>query len=114
MSAADFERLVGFWRARDVKGALSLFAPDGVFWEAGKEPLRGREAIAGFWEPFFASGIEWKMDIDEVVADAGGERFAIGYTWSMKGSSGEWKSSPGCALVHTANGTIAQWREYKA
>ncbi len=36
------------------------------------------------------------------------------YTWEIKLKDGTWASSPGCAIVHTRDGKIAEWREYKA
>lgn len=112
MTAADFQALFARWRAGDEQGSAEYFAPDGVFWEAQKEPLVGRERIAAHWAPFFHGGPEWRMNVHDLFGD--GERFAVTYTWQIKKSDGRWIDSPGCAIVHVRDGKIAAWREYKA
>ena len=112
MTLADFDAMFALWRAGDEDAAVEYFTPDGVFWEAKREPLVGRATIAASWKPFFHGGPEWRMDVSEIFEDAG--RFAISYLWEVKTSDGTWVGSPGCAIVHTRDGKIAEWREYKA
>lgn len=112
MTPGDFEALFACWRAGDAEGASAYFAPDGVFHEARREPLRGRAAIVAHWASYFATGPQWRMTVHEFFGD--GERFALSYTWETKDPAGAWTGRPGCAIVHVRDGTIAEWREYKA
>jgi limonene-1,2-epoxide hydrolase len=111
MTVADFENLFALWRAGDEDASAAYFTTDGIFHEAKKEPIVGRDAIAANWKPFFHGGPEWRMTVHDVFGD--GTRFAVAYTWEMKLKDG-WITSPGCAIVHTRDGKIAEWREYKA
>jgi uncharacterized protein (TIGR02246 family) len=112
MTKADFEAMFDYWRAGDERAGAAYFAPDGVFWEAGKEPVAGRDAIAAHWEPFFHGGPAWRLTVHEIIG--AGERFAVDYLWEIRKSDGRWIGSPGCALVRVRDGKIAEWREYKA
>ena len=112
MTPEDFAALFDLWRAGDEHAAAAYFTPDGVFWEAAREPLAGRERIAAHWGRFFHGGPEWRMIVHRLFGD--GERFAVDYVWEIKGGDGAWSGRPGCALVTTRDGRIAEWREYKA
>jgi limonene-1,2-epoxide hydrolase len=109
--AADFERLFERWRAGDAAGAAAFFTPDGVFHEAKREPVVGRDAIVAHWAPFFGGTTAWRMDVHEIIGT--GDRFAVRYTWAIDGGANGWLASPGCAIVHVRDGLIALWREYK-
>ena len=111
MTAADFEALFELWRAGDETASAAYFTADGVFHEAKKTPIAGRDNIARHWAPFFHDGPEWRMIVHDLFGD--GEKFAVSYTWQIKADDGTWSGSPGCALVHTRDGKIAEWREYK-
>jgi limonene-1,2-epoxide hydrolase len=113
MTAADLEALIERWRAGDETAAVAYFASDGVFHEAGREPIVGREAIAAHWAPFFHGGPEWRMTVHEMFGNAGGDRYTVSYTWEIKSADGAWSGKPGCAIVHLHDGKIALWREYK-
>jgi uncharacterized protein (TIGR02246 family) len=105
----SIEELIAAWQAGDALRASAFFAPDGTYCEAGREPLRGREALLGHFQRFFRDGPPWRIDVDDIVAD--GERAAVLYRFALKGSTG-WKESAGCALVQREGGLITQWREY--
>ena len=112
MNPQRLEDLFASWRGGDADGAVALFTEDGIFKEAGKPPLEGRATLLEHWKPFFSSGREFRFDVDELFGDAAGERFAVAYRWSMRGSDGTWKERPGCALVRARGDAIAEWREY--
>jgi hypothetical protein len=52
------------------------------------------------------------MTVHDVFGE--GERFAVTYTWEVRAAGGGWSGRPGCAIVRTRGGKIAEWREYKA
>jgi uncharacterized protein (TIGR02246 family) len=112
VNVADFEALFALWRAGDETGSAACFTADGIFHEAHKAPIAGREHIAAHWAPFFHAGPEWRMTVHDLFGD--GRRFAVAYTWEVRTPSGTWSASAGCAIVHTRDGKIASWREYKS
>jgi limonene-1,2-epoxide hydrolase len=95
-----------------VARAVALFAADGVYREARREPIVGRDAIAAHWERYFVQGPRWRIDVGEIIADARGERFAIPYVFAVQGPGESWQDRPGCALVRVRNNRITEWREY--
>ncbi len=111
MTVADLEALFDLWRAGDEHGAAAYFTPDGVFHEAKREPIAGRDAIAAHWAPFFHGGPAWRMTVHDCFGN--GDRFAVDYTWEIRLADGSWAGNPGCAIVHVRDGKIALWREYK-
>jgi limonene-1,2-epoxide hydrolase len=111
VTVADFHALFDLWRAGDEQAAVAYFTPDGVFHEAQKPPIAGRDAIAAHWAPFFHGGPVWRMTVHDLFGS--GERFAVDYTWEIRLGDGSWTGSPGCAIVHVRDGKIAVWREYK-
>lgn len=114
MTGADFEALFDLWRAGDEVASAAYFTEDGIFHEAKKEPVVGRKTIAEHWAPFFHGGPEWRMIVHDLYGDPSGTKFTVSYSWDVKLKDGTWAGSPGCALVQTRDGKIAEWREYKA
>ncbi|GJM44401.1 MAG: hypothetical protein DHS20C21_12430 [Gemmatimonadota bacterium] len=54
---------------RDLEAFLSFISPEAIFFD-GSEPLRGHEAIARAWGPFFegaAPPFSWHPDVVEVL-----------------------------------------------
>jgi ketosteroid isomerase-like protein len=54
---------------RDLEAFLTFISPEAVFF-SGNEPLRGREAIARGWAPFFEGAeapFSWHPDVVEVL-----------------------------------------------
>ena len=55
---------------RDFNAFLTFISPEAVFFN-GNEPLRGRDAIASAWAPFFdgrTAPFSWHPDVVEVLA----------------------------------------------
>jgi ketosteroid isomerase-like protein len=55
---------------RDFDAFLTFISPEAVFFN-GNEPLRGRDAIASAWAPFFegrSAPFSWHPDVVEVLA----------------------------------------------
>ena len=67
MTAADFNAMFDLWRAGDETGSAAYFTPDGIFHEAKKEPVAGRDNIAAHWKPFFHGGPEWRMTVHDLL-----------------------------------------------
>jgi len=90
---------------RDLEAFLSFVSPEAVFFN-GNEPLRGRDAIARGWAPFFDGAVapfSWHPDLIEVlesgrlalssgpVRDASGEEVGrFNSIWRMD-ADGQWR-----------------------
>jgi ketosteroid isomerase-like protein len=90
---------------RDLEAFLSFVSPEAVFF-TGNEPLRGRDAIARAWAPFFdgpAAPFSWHPDVTEVlesgglalssgpVRDAAGEEVGRFNSIWRKDADGQWR-----------------------
>jgi ketosteroid isomerase-like protein len=90
---------------RDLEAFLSFVSPEAVFFN-GNEPLRGRDAIARAWAPFFdgaSAPFSWHPDLTEVlesgrlafssgpVRDASGEEVGRFNSIWRKESDGQWR-----------------------
>jgi len=72
---------------RDLEAFLTFVSPEAVFF-AGNDPLRGRDAIAQGWAPFFegaAAPFSWHPDVVEVLESG---RLALS-SGLVRGPSGE-------------------------
>lgn len=76
-SAAEVEaREIAFAKTmadRDLEAFLSYVSPEAIFF-SGSEPLRGREAVAKAWAPFFEgpeAPFSWQPDVVEVLESGG-------------------------------------------
>lgn len=111
MNRAALERLFAAWRSGDAHLAAAHFRADGVYREAGREPIAGREAIAERWTRFFRDGPGWRFDVDALIGE--GALIAVVYRFSVKGPADAWSERAGCAVVRFEDGAIAEWREYE-
>ena len=79
---------------RDFDAFRSFLHPDAVFF-AGSEPIRGAEAVAAAWQPFFegeAAPFSWAPDIVQVL-ETGDLALTSGPVYSASGeSSGRFNS----------------------
>lgn len=105
------ESLFGAWRSGDALRAVAHFSIDGIYREAGTDPVVGRDAIAAHFTRFFRDGPPWRFTPDEVIVE--GNRAAVPYRFSLEGRGSVWRERNGCALVTFADGVIAEWREYE-
>jgi hypothetical protein len=110
MRVADFAAMFNLWRAGDEVASSEYSNADGVYQEAGKEPVVGRDRIAERWGKFFHGGHEWRFNVRDIFG--GGENFAVTYIWEFKSKYGSWDHKPGCALVKARDGNISEWRQY--
>lgn len=93
--------------------ALASFAPDALYREAHRAPLRGREAVAAHFARFAAAGPDWRFTVDDVIAQD--ERACVVYRFAMSEGPGEpVRERAGCATVRLdGSGLIAEWLEYE-
>lgn len=103
------EELVSAWQSGDALRASAFFSADAVYHESGRQPVRGREAIAAYFTRFFRDGPPWRFEISDVLVD--GDRAAVAYTFGAL-HDGAWRMGEGCALVRREGGSIVEWREY--
>ena len=90
---------------RDLEAFLTFISPEAIFFN-GNEALRGRDAIAQGWSPFFegaAAPFSWKPDVVEVLESgrlalssgpvrdpSGGEVGRFNSIW-RKDEDGQWR-----------------------
>ncbi|HEX3549347.1 MAG TPA: nuclear transport factor 2 family protein [Candidatus Elarobacter sp.] len=103
---ASFER-------GELAGVVDRFAPDAVYHEPRKPPIRGRDAIAAEFARFAATGVPFRMHVDDVIENASGA--CVVYRFAVRGGEdGAWRERAGCAVVRLDDrGQIAEWREYE-
>jgi predicted SnoaL-like aldol condensation-catalyzing enzyme len=104
--------LIDAWLVGDALRAAAHFTIDAEYREAGREPLRGRDAIAAHFTRFFRDGPAWRFEVDTMFAN--GLHACVVYRFAVKGPSVEWRERAGCAVVaFDPSGSIAGWREYE-
>ena len=105
-------QLFASWRQGDALRAAAHFAPDGIYAEAGRAPLMGRDEIVAHFTRFFRDGPRWRFDVDDVILE--GDRGCIVYRFGVEGSGAVWRERAGCAIVKfDESGAVAAWREYE-
>jgi ketosteroid isomerase-like protein len=110
--AESVRSLIAAWLAGDALRAAAHFAPAAEYREAGREPLRGRDAIAAHFTRFFRDGPAWRFEVDSLFAS--GPHACVVYRFAVKGPGVEWRERAGCAVVgFDADGSIAAWHEYE-
>jgi hypothetical protein len=57
------DELVSAWQSGDALRASAFFSADATYHESGREPVRGREAIAAYFTRFFRDGPPWRFEI---------------------------------------------------
>jgi ketosteroid isomerase-like protein len=107
------ERVLSTFSRGELNGAAGAFAANGVYREARKAPVAGRDAIAAHFARFGATGVPFRFTVDDVIAN--GDRACVAYRFAVPGGDGEpWRERAGCATVRIdADGLIAEWREYE-
>ncbi len=98
------------WKKGDALRSAAHFAMDGVYREAGREPIVGRDAIVAHFTRFFRDGPRFEFHPDETIVE--GNRAAVRYHFRIADPHDRWRETHGCAFVIFEDGTIAEWREY--
>ena len=113
MVPAALATVLELFTAGEVDGAAAHFAEHATYQEPRKAPLRGRATIAAEFARFAASGVPFRMVVDEVFVD--GTSACVVYRFQVAGGAGEpWRERAGCATVRfDEDGRIAAWREYE-
>lgn len=93
--------------------ALSSFADDADYVEAGKPAVHGRAAIAAEFARFTATGVPFRFVVED--AFAGGNRACVEFRFAVAtGTGGGWRERAGCATVRFDDRDhITEWREYE-
>jgi len=104
------DEVIASWLTYDALRASALFAPDGVYAEAGREAIVGRPAILEHFQRFFRDGPTWRFEVDDIVTE--GTRAAIVYRFHVKDATERWSVRPGCAFARTNGELITEWREF--
>ena len=105
--------MLELFTAGQVAGAAENFAEDATYREPRKAPIRGREAIAAEFARFAATGVPFRIVVDDVIGD--GTSACVVYRFQVAGGEGEpWRERAGCATVRfDERGHIGAWREYE-
>jgi uncharacterized protein (TIGR02246 family) len=103
--------LFAAWRTGDALRSAAHFCLDGVYREAGREPLAGRAAIIEHFTRFFRDGPRFEFFPDDVIVE--GDRAAVRYRFATLSDTHGRVEREGCAFVTFRDGTIAEWREYE-
>lgn len=93
--------MVAAWQADDALRSSAFFTPDGVFAEAGHEPIIGRDAIVAHFTKFFRDGPIFTLVVNDLIVE--GNRCAVFYAFNRKN---------GVALVEVSNDLVSLWREF--
>jgi ketosteroid isomerase-like protein len=105
--------VLDLFTAGEVEGAAANFAEDATYQEPRKAPIRGRAAIAAEFARFAATGVPFRIVVDDAFTD--GKSACVVYRFQVAGGEGEpWRERAGCATVRfDEGGRIAAWREYE-
>jgi limonene-1,2-epoxide hydrolase len=97
------------WSKRDADLLLGYFADDAVYHNMPMQPMRGREAIAGFLRQFTQQASAAQFEILHIAANDGVvltervDRFTI---------AGQQIALPVMGVFELRDGKIAAWRDY--
>ncbi|MEA2687873.1 MAG: SnoaL-like domain [Candidatus Eremiobacteraeota bacterium] len=113
MSAETLASVLDAFARGKLAEAAERFAEHASYREVRKAPVLGRAAIAAEFARFAASGVPFRFEVDDVIANA--DRACVVYRFAVPGGSGEpWRERAGCAIVRFDDcGQIAEWREYE-
>ena len=105
--------VLDLFAAGELDGAAENFAEEATYQEPRKAPICGREAIAAEFARFGATGVPFRIVVDDVIGD--GTSACVVYRFRVAGGEGEpWRERAGCATVRfDEGGRIAAWREYE-
>ena len=100
--------------ARDVNGMMQLMTSDCIFENTHPPPdgtrYEGQAAVRVFWERFFISAAETRIDAEEMLGL--GERIVMRWVYSWVGPRGETEHIRGIDLYRIRDGLIAEKLSY--
>lgn len=106
------ESLIVAWQNGDALRAGAHFGAAGIYGEAGRPPLQGRDALVAHFTKFFRDGPAWRFLVDDIIIE--GVRACVVYRFALEGTGGVWRERAGCAVVRfDDDGAIAGWHEYE-
>ena len=112
MNVDALDTVLAAFESGTLAGAAACFAADSAYREAHRDAIRGRDAIAAWFDGFAASGTTWRFSVDDVIRD--GARACVSYRFVVFGGTGDSaRERAGCAIVRIdQSGLITEWREY--
>ncbi len=100
--------------ARDLDGMMRCLSEDTVFENTAPPPdgtrYEGKAAVRAFWEQFFASAPETRIDIEELVSM--GDRSVMRWVYRWTGAAGVSGHIRGIDLYTVRDGLIAAKLSY--
>ena len=113
MNVDALETVLAAFESGALADAAACFAANATYHEARRDPIRGHDAIAAWFDGFAASGMTWRFTVDEIIRD--GARACVTYRFTvLGGGSDPARERAGCAVVRIdQRGLIAEWREYE-
>ncbi len=99
------------WRQGDAQGAAALFTETALYSEPPAHELRGRAAIAAFFQSFFARHFAIEFAFTRILIGEGeaAAEWTFAYTRS---SDGRRQRRVGIAFIDTLEGHIHVWRGF--
>ena len=98
---------------RDIDAVMSFFAPDAVFAGQVWNLFEGRAAIRGFFDDWFGSFVELRMEVEEFVVVGDGVVFAVvNQEGRPVGVNATVDQREGWAICWSADGLIVRLASY--
>ncbi|HZD72057.1 MAG TPA: nuclear transport factor 2 family protein [Actinomycetes bacterium] len=95
----------------DADAAAALYAPDGVYYEPGDVPHRGRDEIRGYLGAYFARRGPVEVTVKrELTADS-----SVLAEWTSSYTEGgrRWSGTPGVSVLEVGREGISYHRDYQ-
>ena len=106
---AVVERMLAAWHALDADAVLSCFAENAVMHNMMDAPLRGKAAIRGLLDMFFAKAEKVDMEVLTRAVSGGTVLLERRDSFVWNGKSGV---LPAVGVFEVHDGLIHAWREY--
>ncbi len=108
-----FDQLSNCWRNRDASGAANLFSDTAIYSEPPIHELRGRPAIANFFQTFFANHHAIEFGFSRILIGEGEAAAEWSFSY-VRSNDGQRRRLTGIAFIDTAEGRIHVWRSFSA
>lgn len=117
MSADEVKQLLDElsdrWRNRDAQGAADLFSDSAIYSEPPRHELRGRPAIAGFLQTFFANHSAIEFGFSRILIGEGEAAAEWSFSY-VRNTDGQRRRLAGIAFIDITDKRIHVWRSFSA